>query len=550
MLGYALSNASECQSIRHRHPSQVLAFPMSLPLNMLAETGTLGVLPLIRQLDLVFRDVGLYRRLLECQPSDAQKLLDSFQRLLDMPGLGLRFRKNLTVATQRISSRSGLYPACYELKDVVQTEEHPVEGGGFADIYKGYLKGRAVCMKTIRLYQTSRIEDALKQISREAILWGQLSHPNVLTILGLFRFHKRVCVVTEWMLNGDITMYLRNHPSSPRPPLVFDVAKGLDYLHSNRIIHGDIKGPNILIDDAGRALLSDFGISSVSDSSIAAWSSQSTGASKGGSTRWQAPELFDVENDESVKNTTASDVYAFGCVCYEIFTGEVPFATIHRDSAVLFQVKSGVRPNRPPPSSLSWQTWGLTEKIWMIMQQCWKQSPIERPSSAEIFQQFTKIDPVDTRQQVKDRLSPAVFRQEINMPMEMLTIGAINQILGKTELADMIPENNMFNTLGNHQKRTLHSKPLSMIPSGQNVGSTTVLSQQHSSYPVQSDHVPLPASILPLSLVSHFPQPHQLLQCPGASILTSGQYPAGLSSVHVGSSLELEWIKLVSQTIL
>ncbi|KAG5350239.1 hypothetical protein C0989_012012, partial [Termitomyces sp. Mn162] len=252
---------------------------MSLPLNMLAETGyggltilqnnqhanysvfrTLEVLPLIRQLDLVFRDVGLYRRLLECQPSDAQKLLDSFQRLLDMPGLGLRFRKNLIVATQRISSRSGLYPACYELKDVVQTEEHPVEGGGFADIYKGYLKGRAVCMKTIRLYQTSRIEDALK---------------------------------------------------------VFDVAKGLDYLHSNRIIHGDIKGPNILIDDAGRALLSDFGISSVSDSSIAAWSSQSTGASKGGSTRWQAPELFDVENDESVKNTTASDVYAFGCVCYE-----------------------------------------------------------------------------------------------------------------------------------------------------------------------------------------------------------------------------------------
>ncbi|KAG6811443.1 hypothetical protein H0H92_007360 [Tricholoma furcatifolium] len=119
------------------------------------------------------------------------------------------------------------------------------------------------------------------------------------------------------MKHGDINAYLKNNPATPRLPLAVDVASGLWYLHENDIIHGDLKGPNILIDDAGQARLADFGISGVSDSNIIAWTSQSSGGSQGGSVRWQAPELFDVQNDAGVKNSTSSDVYAWGCVAYE-----------------------------------------------------------------------------------------------------------------------------------------------------------------------------------------------------------------------------------------
>jgi serine/threonine protein kinase len=74
----------------------------------------------------------------------------------------------------------------------------------------------------------------------------------------------------------------------------------------------------VLVNSAGRASLADFGVSSVSGTNIIRWTSQSHAGSTGGSTRWQAPELFDDENDQSVPNSKASDIYSWGCVCYEV----------------------------------------------------------------------------------------------------------------------------------------------------------------------------------------------------------------------------------------
>ncbi|KAG6824877.1 hypothetical protein H0H92_005558 [Tricholoma furcatifolium] len=196
---------------------------------------------LVARLTSVLSDVQLYKQLVRCQRSDAQMLLDSFQRLLDMPGLELDFRKSLIVAMQRISTNSGLYPTRYQLKGVVQDGEYPISRGGFADIFKGHLQGQAVCMKVIRVYQNT-MNDILKQISKEALLWGQLSHSNILTIYGVYRFQNQICIVSPWMENGDITKYLKLNPDAPRLRLAADVALGLTYLHENDIVHGDIKG--------------------------------------------------------------------------------------------------------------------------------------------------------------------------------------------------------------------------------------------------------------------------------------------------------------------
>lgn len=128
-----------------------------------------------------------------------------------------------------------------------------------------------------------------------------------------------------------------------------DIALGVEYLHVHDVIHGDLKGVslnarvsymtlflifptqlNVLIDDSGRARIADFGISSVSDPKIPHWTSQSAAASKGGTARWQAPELNDPEEDDDdndddervgdnyLHNTKESDVYAWSCVCYEV----------------------------------------------------------------------------------------------------------------------------------------------------------------------------------------------------------------------------------------
>ncbi|KAG6818414.1 hypothetical protein H0H93_005163, partial [Arthromyces matolae] len=373
---------------------------------------------LVDRLRSVLDDKEQYRRLLGSQASDAQRLLDSFQWLLDVQDLDWNFRKKLIVATQRISARSGLYPACYVLKDVEQIGQFSVNGGGFADIYQGKFEGQLVCIKAIRLYQTSQIEHVLKQFAKEAILWGQLTHPNILPIFGLFRLTPtpRVCLISQWMENGDITAYLKQNPDAHRLQL-----------------------PNILIDNAGRARLADFGVSSVSDAKIIAWTSQTPAASKGGSTRWQAPELVDLKNDTAGLNTIASDIYAFGCVCYEIFTGDIPFVGIKLDATVSFKVMSGLRPQRPAPGSLPWMTWGLTEDLWMLMEQCWETNPARRPSSVDINKRLNATLIKDNRGNLAEstKLSPSKFRRRMQTRLrDLLDVASFNSILSSVSLPE------------------------------------------------------------------------------------------------------------------
>ncbi|KAG6818581.1 hypothetical protein H0H93_003796 [Arthromyces matolae] len=414
---------------------------------------------LVDRLRSVLDDKEQYRRLLGCQASDAQRLLDSFQWLLDVQDLDWDFRKKLIVATQRISARSGLYPACYVLKDVEQIGQFSVNGGGFADIYQGKFEGQLVCIKAIRLYQTSQIEHVLKQFAKEAILWGQLSHPNILPIFGLFRLTHttRVCLVSQWMENGDITTYLKRKPDAHRLQLTYDVANGLWYLHGVGVIHGDLKGPNILIDNAGRARLADFGVSSVSDAKIIAWTSQTPAASKGGSTRWQAPELIDLKNDTAGLNTIASDIYAFGCVCYEVFTGDIPFVGIKLDATVSFKVMSGLRPQRPSPGSLPWMTWGLTEDLWMLMEQCWETNPARRPSSNDINKRLSATLIKDNRHNLADstKLSPSKFRRRMQTRLrDLLDVPSFNSILSSVSLPE--PDGAQWMATGGDEGPSFH----------------------------------------------------------------------------------------------
>jgi serine/threonine protein kinase len=99
--------------------------------------------------------------------------------------------------------------------------------------------------------------------SKEAILWNQLNHPNVLPFYGVYYLEeerRRICLVSPWMENGNIVRYLQENPHAPRRPFVSiarpsckvsvvdlcieicDVIKGLEYLHRKNIIHGDLKG--------------------------------------------------------------------------------------------------------------------------------------------------------------------------------------------------------------------------------------------------------------------------------------------------------------------
>ncbi|KAG6849478.1 hypothetical protein H0H93_008059 [Arthromyces matolae] len=93
--------------------------------------------------------------------------------------------------------------------------------------------------------------------------------------------------------------------------LIAGVAAGMEYLHNNQVVHGDIKGANILVSDTGRACLTDFGLASIAE----AHGVQPPAFSSSGTARFQAPELID-PNTENPRSKP-SDVYAFAMTCYQ-----------------------------------------------------------------------------------------------------------------------------------------------------------------------------------------------------------------------------------------
>ncbi|KAG6901527.1 hypothetical protein C0995_010826, partial [Termitomyces sp. Mi166 len=331
---------------------------------------------LITRLLSIFLDRDLYKAFLRYQGAEAQTLLDVLQWLLDRPGLDQDLRSQFTAAAQRLATKSKLYPTCYELKNITQDSQFPLLAGGFADIFKGHFEGEVVCLKAIRVYQTTRI---------------------------------------EYIAKAD------------RPQLAYEVADGLYYLHQNGIVHGDLKGvcPNILIDNAGRARLTDFGLSAMYNPQILAWTSVSSMSSKGGSVRWQAPELFDANTDNLVQNTERSDVYAWSCVCFEIFTGTIPFAEIHRESTVEVKIMAGDRPSKPQDST-PWHEWGLNASIWLLMEQCWDQDPDQRPTIPQIIARMkAQLNAPFKEDNIVHAMSSVCFRQRLGSPLDLTQVFAI-----------------------------------------------------------------------------------------------------------------------------
>ncbi|KAJ6598357.1 kinase-like domain-containing protein [Mycena vulgaris] len=332
----------------------------------------------VTQLVAILRDYESYQRFLGCRGADAQRLLDLLQDLLDYDGLNFSaVRPLLLKALLRLSRVSGLHPKCFPLLGLQKVGKQ-VAAGGFGDIWKGLIRGQSVSVKIMRLFQDADVETVLKEFGREALIWRQLCHPNLLPFFGLYYLESRLCLVSPWMENGNILQFLKNHPVGieRRLSLILDVALGLEYLHGKSVVHGDLKAINVLVTPSRRACITDFGLSSIADAMTLRFT-HSTASARGGTARYQSPELFRGES----KNHFGSDVYAFACVCYEILTGKVPFHELPNDMAVMFMVAEGKRPSRPPSCS------GTTalDSLWTLLQECWRGVSETRPTAAQIL---------------------------------------------------------------------------------------------------------------------------------------------------------------------
>ncbi|KAF8166355.1 hypothetical protein K438DRAFT_1857495 [Mycena galopus ATCC 62051] len=295
----------------------------------------------------ILSDPVTYKDFLKTRNDDAQKLLDLLQDLLDYPLLDSRVRPVILKALLKLSTRSGRHPRCFALSDRLRLDDIPAAAGSFGDVWKDGSTGKQSPQARLCVFY------------REALIWRQLSHPNLLPFFGAYYLEgskSQLCLVSPWMENG-------NALGVNRLSLVLDIALGLDQLHALKLVHGDLKAINVLITGSGRAVLADFGLSSVTDSNLLLSTSNVNAA---GTMRGS-------------HNSFASDVYAFA------YLPTSPVSRALRGRAVMWKVMHGERPQRSP---------SIPDEIWNLMQDCWK----EDPQSVCPLNRYFRLGPLVYRQ--------------------------------------------------------------------------------------------------------------------------------------------------------
>lgn len=224
----------------------------------------------------------------------------------------------------------------------------------------------------------------MKAILREIIPWSRLHHRNIVPFCGvsddLPGFKGQIAVVSPWMDNGTIRSYLSRYPRIDRMTCVKDVIAGLKELHSAQppIFHKDLKSSNILVDHEGVCCIADFGGSSISGSQKVESSSNDNNGVSGGTLRWRPPEVIVPGNVNSRDPSygSAADVWALGCVIYEIYTGLLPYNQYNDGGAMVANWKRQEPPGVMPSAS--------PYVIRQFVQDCWQREPLFRPNLTDL----------------------------------------------------------------------------------------------------------------------------------------------------------------------
>lgn len=192
--------------------------------------------------------------------------------------------------------------------------------GGMSVVYKSFdtVLERFVAIKVIQPNQ-QQSEKFLRRFQREAKTLAQLSHPSIVKILDNGLYEGVPYLVMEFVTGGGLNSRMgKAYPYAEAAAILAPVARALQHAHERKVIHRDVKPANILINESGQPMLSDFGIVKLLDMDETQGLT-STGAMIG------TPAYMSPEQASGKPVDGRSDIYSLGLIFYELVTGRKPF---------------------------------------------------------------------------------------------------------------------------------------------------------------------------------------------------------------------------------
>ncbi|KAF5200172.1 Mitogen-activated protein kinase kinase kinase [Thalictrum thalictroides] len=279
---------------------------------------------------------------------------------------------------------------------------HVIAHGTYGTVYRGVYDGQDVAVKLLdwgedHIATTAETAALRTSFRQEVAVWHKLDHPNVTKFVGASMGTSNLkipaknssseahdslparacCVVVEYLPGGTLKQYLiRNRRKKLAYKVVIelalDLSRGLNYLHSKKIVHRDVKTENMLLDSRRNLKIADFGVARVEAQNPRDMTGET------GTLGYMAPEVLDGK-----PYNRRCDVYSFGICLWEIYCCDMPYPDLSFAEVSSAVVRQDLRPDIPRccPNSLA-----------NIMRKCWDGNAEKRPEMNEVVRLLEGID--------------------------------------------------------------------------------------------------------------------------------------------------------------
>jgi len=295
------------------------------------------------------------------------------------PGVSPSHSVNQSALAPLLAESSMLYGAIREDIDFREIKlAERIGRGNFGEVFVATWRGTIVAVKKTKIpavVNEKEKEEFLEDFEHEAAIMRSLRHPNVIQFLGICQIGTEICIITEFMPKGSLYRLLHDRTTTftwdLRLRVALDTSRGMNYLHRSEpiIIHRDLKSHNLLVDENYKVKVSDFGLAKLLSSKENQGSMTACGTPA-----YTAPEVLRNE-----RYTEKVDVFSFGIVMWELVTREEPHHGVPPFQIVFSVGTQGVRPAIPDSCLL---------EIRELIEDCWTESPDERPSFENIVQRL------------------------------------------------------------------------------------------------------------------------------------------------------------------